>query len=75
MAALRVNEESKLTLKVATGTTARGGTNYSNRNIANISPVAGDTKVLDFATSYAALQAHTLGSVVRTNTAELVADE
>ena len=75
MAALRVNEESKLTLKVATGTTARGGTSYSNRNVVNISPVATDTKVLEFATGYAALQSHTLGSVVRTNTAELIADE
>ena len=75
MAALRINEEAKLTLKVATGTTAKGATTYANRNIANLNPVATDTKALEFATAYAALQSHTLGSVVRTSTAELVEDE
>lgn len=74
-AALRINEESKLTLKVATGTSSRGATIYSNRSVSNISPVATDTNVLNFATAYAALQVHTLGSVVRTSTAELVEDD
>lgn len=72
MAAKREKETVKLTLKVATGTTASGGTTYSSRSVANIAPTASDTPLLNFATSYAALQAHELGSVTRTQSCELV---
>ena len=74
-AALRVNEESSITLKVVTGQTASGANSFSNRTVPNINPVATDTKALQFATAYAALQSHTLDSVIRANKAELVDDE
>lgn len=73
MAAMRVNEEAKVVVKVQSGTNpSTGNTIISNRTLNYIDPNADDTKVLTFATAYGGLQKYTVDSIVRTDTAELV---
>lgn len=74
-AALRVNEEGTLTLRVQTGTSAKGAITTSNRTVNYLDPSADDAKVLDFATAYGGLQSHVVDSVVRTDKCELISDE
>lgn len=65
MAVIETGKSSKLILSVATGTSASGGTIYSNRTINNINTDATNAAVYGFGSSLAALQSHALGAIKR----------
>lgn len=72
MAVVETGKSSKLILSVATGTSASGGTIYSNRTINNINTDATNSAVYGFGSALAALQSHALGAIKRQNLATLV---
>lgn len=72
MAVIETGKTSKLMIVVATGTSASGGTIYSNRTINNINSDATNAHVYGFGSALASLQSHALGGIKRSNTATLV---
>lgn len=73
MATSRVDNETKLTLRVNTGTI--GNPTYKNRAFNHINPDLTDDKAYAVGAGLAGLQAHTLDKIVRTDTATLESDE
>lgn len=71
MAVVETGKTSKLVLNVATGTSASGGTTYSNRTINNINPDATNAAVYGFGEGLASLQTHSLREIRRQNTVVL----
>lgn len=73
--AVKQNSETDLVLKVQTGVDDDESPTYSRRTIGNINPSLSDDNFLDIGNSIAGLQKYTLGSVIREDSAEIVADE
>lgn len=67
----RKDEASRITLKVATGTTTDGKTIYKNRTISGIAPTLADADALTIGKGFADLQKHGLSQVMRTDSAVL----
>ncbi len=73
MAVQRNDAESKLIIRVGTGTTVNGATVYSPRTFTRINPALGDADVLEIGSALGALQVYPVGSVNRQDAAKLEA--
>ena len=72
MAVSKVNETSKLVLKVETGTAADGSPIYAQRTFAKINPAIGNDDLHAIGKSLGNLQAHNVGIISRQDNTELI---
>lgn len=68
------NKKDKIALKVVTEVYGDGSKDYASRTISNITPTLTDADAREVGVRLAGLQAHTLDSVSRTITYEIVSD-
>lgn len=69
--AVKIDPSSKIVLKVVTGTDASGKDTTAQRTVNKLNPSLSDDKALVLGTYIAGLQANTLSSVSRTDSAIL----
>ncbi len=69
--AIKKDSETKLIVKVQTGTTTQGKASYSQRSFGNINPNITEDDIYDIGEKLAALQVYTLGSVHRQDLAQI----
>jgi len=71
MAVQKSGAETKLIVKVETGTTASGAPAYGQRTFTHINPELADADVLELGKALGALQSYPVGSVNRQDAAKL----
>ncbi|TCS76700.1 DUF1659 domain-containing protein [Pectinatus cerevisiiphilus] len=71
MATVKKDLSTSLIIKVENGITESGKTKYAQRSFSAINPAVSDDNLLNAGTAIGALQAHTLGTVVRQDTCTL----
>lgn len=69
--AVKTNTETKLIIKVQTGTTTEGKATYIQRNFENVNPSLSEDNALDIGKKLAELQKYPLGSVQRQDLVEI----
>ena len=74
MAVTKAPQESRIGIKVVNGVSATGGNVFKTLGFSNVKPAALDQDVYDVAASLAGLQAKSLVSIVRTDTANLIGE-
>ena len=68
----RKSSASVLKIEVVTGTSASGAAIHSTRTISDINPALADADFLDIGNKIAALQAHDVQAIKRSDTATLM---
>ncbi|MDD3654837.1 MAG: DUF1659 domain-containing protein [Desulfotomaculaceae bacterium] len=72
MAVTKVPTGAALKLKLNTGTDGSGNPVFRTKSLSNVKPAAADADIYDVAVSLSGLQSHTLASISRVDSAELM---
>ncbi len=70
--AVKQNVETKIIIKVQTGTSSTGKATYTQRSFSNINPAITEDDVWDIGTKLGGLQKYPMGSVNRQDLAQIV---